>query len=61
MNDQKPPTCPYCGSPVKYPGRPLGRYPGDTYIKPTTFSCGTVTSPHWGPPVRDKNCGKRTL
>ena len=54
MNQQK---CPNCGAPPKYPYKPTKvDYFGTPRNAPTTFACGTVTSPDWSPPVYDKNC-----
>jgi hypothetical protein len=47
--------CPYCGAAVKHPGR-IEREYGIPREYPTTYACGTVTSPNWRPPVRGKQC-----
>jgi hypothetical protein len=45
-------SCPYCSAPVKHPSRPRSTYG----VTPTTFSCGTTSSPEWSPPVRGRLC-----
>ncbi len=53
-----PESCPYCGSPRKYPTKVETRYKM-RYEYPTTFSCGTVTSPNWPKkpgPIRGDYC-----
>lgn len=47
--------CPYCGSPAKFPTKIEIRY-NSPYEYPTTFVCGTVTSPNWNPPIKGENC-----
>jgi hypothetical protein len=48
-------NCPYCGAKKKYPTKFEIRY-GAKYEYPTTYTCGTATSPNWGNPVRGKRC-----
>jgi hypothetical protein len=48
-------TCPYCKSKKKYPTKFEIRYK-EKYEYPTTFICGTVTSPNWAPPIKGKDC-----
>lgn len=47
--------CPYCGAGQEHPTKIETRYK-QPYECPTTYTCGTVTSPNWAPPVRGKNC-----
>ena len=48
--------CPYCGSVVKYGPRIETDRWGGKREYPTTYACGTVTSPNWQPPIRGKHC-----
>ena len=49
--------CPNCHAPNKYPDKPrVVYYFGTLRNAPTTFTCGTVTSPDWSPPVYGKDC-----
>lgn len=49
--------CPGCGAPQKYPNKPPVTYEhGYPRNRPIVFTCGTVASPDWSPPVYDKNC-----
>lgn len=48
--------CLYCGAAVKRASRLRNQYPNDTYMTPTQFECGTVTSENWSPPIIGKNC-----
>lgn len=49
--------CPKCGAPNKYSEKTVlateYRYPRH---RPTTYTCGTTTSPDWAPPVYGKDC-----
>ena len=47
--------CPYCGSDIKHKGRIEVVY-GVRREYPTTYICGTVTSPNWNPPIKGKQC-----
>lgn len=47
--------CPYCNAKPAYPTR-VETTAGGRREYPTTFTCGTVTSPDWGPPIRGENC-----
>lgn len=47
--------CPYCGSKPLYPTKIEMRYK-QKYEYPTTYVCGTVTSPNWNPPIRGELC-----
>lgn len=49
-------NCPYCGSKIKQKSKKRDQYPHDTYMTPTIYECGTVTSENWNPPIQDKNC-----
>ncbi len=51
-------NCPGCGAPKKYPDEPdtlVDRF-GRVHRRPIVFTCGTVASLDWTPPVYDKNC-----
>jgi hypothetical protein len=37
--------CPFCGAPQKYPTN----FTAYGYELPTSYTCGTVTSPRWKP------------
>jgi hypothetical protein len=45
-------TCPNCGAPLKHAPR-VDAYGRQT---PSIFTCGTVTSPHWSPPIWGEAC-----
>lgn len=47
--------CPYCQAAVKFGPRIEIEY-GMKREYPTTYICGTVTSPNWSPPIRGKQC-----
>lgn len=53
MKDIK--LCPICGSEALYPTKIEYVY-GIKREYPTTFKCGTVSSPHWKPVIRGKDC-----
>ena len=55
MNDTTKLVCPYCKAPAKWPPR-IENYHGMIREYPTTYECGTVTSPNWSPPIRGKTC-----
>jgi hypothetical protein len=47
--------CPYCGAAIKHKGK-IGIDYNRERVYPTTYLCGTVTSPNWTPPIRGKEC-----
>jgi hypothetical protein len=47
--------CPYCGAAQKYPTHYEMEH-GMLREYPTTYKCGTVTSPMWAPPIKGKTC-----
>lgn len=47
--EEKRNTCPNCGAAVKHPPKMMGHY--QDRVGPTTFVCGTVTSPSWLSPL----------
>ena len=53
-------TCPYCGSEQMYPTR-IEEERGQKREYPTTFLCGTITSPNWSPPIRGRVCSGEEL
>lgn len=50
-------TCPNCGAPNKYPNKTVMatefNYPRH---RPVIFTCGTVMSKDWSPPIYGKDC-----
>ena len=55
-------TCPNCGAPDKYQDTPkVDRSSGNPRNRPTTYECGTVTSPDWAPPVYGTDCAAGVL
>ena len=49
--------CPNCGAPDKYPDKAKTYlHYGQQRNRPTTYTCGTTTSPDWSPPVYGKDC-----
>lgn len=56
MTTKKPLVCPRCGAPVKHPPKMQGRW--QDRVGPTTYTCGTVTSPDWAPPIYGKDCNQ---
>jgi hypothetical protein len=53
-----PTTCPNCGAPKKKPARKEMEN-GQLREYPTVYTCGTITSPNWSPPIFDKNCVRK--
>lgn len=52
--------CPNCGAPDKYPDKVKVSYDrGYPRNLPTTYTCGTVTSPDWSPPIYGDDCHRR--
>lgn len=50
-------TCPRCGAPDKYPNAPKTTVRHRVIRNvPTTYTCETVTSPDWSPPIYGPNC-----
>jgi len=59
MTKKKLVVCPNCGALDKYPNAPKVTYKyGYPRNLPTTFVCGTTTSPDWAPPIYGKQCGR---
>lgn len=57
MDRQGKTICPNCGAPNKYPDKTKVTHEhGYPRNRPTTYTCGTVTSPDWSPPIYGKGC-----